>query len=115
MPSLFELRACWGFGSEWKAARGELGEHAVPDGADASAVRGLRDGEQDVPRAGRPGGVRGQDEPRAVLQLEQVLAAPALAALGAVLAVHLDDVQGVVDHGRVRYGASDAVCVADGV
>src|SRR5918998_5232611 len=44
-----------------------------------------------------------------------MLPAAALAAFGAVLAVYLDDVQGVVDHGGVRDRATDAVSVADGV
>src|ERR687894_1787200 len=44
-----------------------------------------------------------------------MLPAAALAALGAVFAVYLDDVQGVVDHGGVRDRAADAVSVADGV
>src|ERR687894_1861144 len=44
-----------------------------------------------------------------------MLPAAALAALGAVLAVYLDDVQRVVDHGGVRDRAADAVSVADGV
>src|SRR5215216_1232685 len=44
-----------------------------------------------------------------------MFAAAALAALRAVLTRDFDDVEGVVDHGGVRYGAAHAVSVADGV
>src|SRR5215212_9329282 len=73
------------------------------------------EGLQQVLRSWGDLGVGGHDFAAAVLEHEEAFLAAALAAFRAVLAVHLDDVQGVVDHGGVGDGAADAVGVADRV
>src|SRR5215210_8019468 len=59
--------------------------------------------------------VGGQDLAGAVLEDEEAFLSTALAAFGAVFAVHLDDVQRVVDHGCGGDFAAHPVGVADRV
>src|SRR5215211_2800378 len=102
--------------SERIGAGGELVQDVI---AQYACVRrggaGLLEGQEEVAGTLRNGCSGGDDPVGAVLQLQKTFAAAALAALRAILARDLDDVEGVVDHGRVGDGASHPIGVADRV
>src|SRR5215211_5208926 len=102
--------------SQIEVAAPELVQYALAQGfrVGGRSVH-LSQGEQDVGGACRDGCRCGNDGAGAVRPVQEALASAALAALGAVFAIHLHHVEGVVDHGRVGDGPANAVGVADRV